>query len=312
MNIYLISSESFRLMQEEVNKITQNSTNIMIFDLLVNSLEDIINEAIYVSMFAEQKYLIVKNAEMFTSAKTSEAEIELLTKYLTNPVSLTTIIFETYNKLDMRKKITKLVNDKYKIINIPNLNRIDLTNKIRGYVTQNGYKIDTETINYIIEACYNNYDLIINELDKTFLYYDKDATFQLKDIENIISRSLVDNNFKFVEAVIKKDLVLAEKILNDLYTIKVEPINLLMLLAREYRLMFCVKNLTNQGSSKKAIAQKLHLQDWQVEKTYTNSLSYPEKDLLNYLAKIADLDYLIKSGQTDRFIALKLFLLDID
>ena len=86
MNIYLITSESFRLMEEEVKKIIKNSSNILTIDLLEATIEDVITEATYVSMFAEQKYIIVKNADFFGSGKIKEAEIELLEKYLENPV----------------------------------------------------------------------------------------------------------------------------------------------------------------------------------------------------------------------------------
>ena len=312
MNIYLITSESFRLMEEEVKKIIKNSSNILTIDLLEATIEDVITEATYVSMFAEQKYIIVKNADFFGSGKIKEAEIELLEKYLENPVSLTTIIFETYNKIDLRKKITKEINAKYKIINIPPMYRNDLIPKIRNYVMDNKYKIDTDTINYIIDACYNNYDLIISELNKIFLYYDENDKIILSDVKEMVSKSLVDNNFKFVEAVINKDFILALKILEDLYVLKVDPINLLMLLAREYRLMVSVLILNETGTNKFNIMKELNLQDWQLDKYVYYLVNYDKKTLYNYLKRLAELDIAIKSGNLDKYMALKIFLLEIE
>lgn len=312
MNIYLIAGESFRLVEEEINKIVKNSNNILTMDLITNSIQEVITEATYVSMFNEQKYIIVKNASFFSTEKGKESDIELLLKYLENPVSLTTIIFVTYSKIDSRKKITKIIDSKYKIINIGNLNRNDLIIKIRDYINQEKYKASTEVINYIIDCCYANYDLIITELNKIFLYYNKPGMIELEDVKNIVSRSLVDNNFKFVEAVINKNLILASKILDDLYILKVDPINLLMLLAREYRLMYSVYYMYSEGHSKNDIKKEFNIQDWQLDKLLRNASSYSMDTLLLNIKSIAEYDYLIKSGQMDKFMALKLFLLNIE
>lgn len=312
MQIYLIAGESFRLVEEEISKIVKDSNNILTMDLVNNTIDEVITEATYVSMFNDQKFIIVKNADFFSSGKGKESDIELLTKYLENPVALTTIIFVTYNKIDSRKKITKIVDSKYKVINVGNLNRNELINKLRDYIMREKYKASTEVINYIIDSCYSNYDLIIMELSKIFLYYSNPCMVNLEDVKNIVSHSLVDNNFKFVEAVINKNLILASKILEDLYVLKVDPINLLILLAREYRLMYGVYFMYSEGNSKDKIKKEFNLQDWQFDKLLKNASNYNMDTLLEYLRDIANYDYLIKSGQIDKFVALKMFLLKID
>ena len=128
----------------------------------------------------------------------------------------------------------------------------------------------------------------------------------------MVSKSLVDNNFKFVEAVINKDFILALKILEDLYVLKVDPINLLMLLAREYRLMVSVLILNETGTNKFNIMKELNLQDWQLDKYVYYLVNYDKKTLYNYLKRLAELDIAIKSGNLDKYMALKIFLLEIE
>ena len=281
-------------------------------DLMMVTLDDVITEATYISIFSEKKIIIVKNANFFGSSKENDVEIERLQAYMENPISLTTIIFTTYEKIDMRKKVTKSFKEKYKIISVNNISLDDMSNKIRAYVKKNGYSISTDAIQFIMNGCLNNYDLAYNELNKLFLFYNKPQEILLDDVKNIISRSLIDNNFKFVEAVIEKNMNKASKILEDLYSLKVDPIALLMLLAREYRLMYSVLILMSEGYRKLEVAKELGLQDWQVEKLLKTSAKYYKDDLADYIKQLAIIDFKIKSGNLDKFLALKTFLLKIN
>lgn len=310
--MYLIYGESFRLIDEEIKKITKDEPNVITMDLMVVTLDDVITEATYVSIFSERKVIIVKNANFFGSGKENESEIEKLQLYMENPIALTTIIFATYEKIDMRKKITKSFKEKYKIISVDNISLDDMVAKIRTYVKKNGYTINTDTIQFIMNSCLNNFDLVYNELNKLFLFYNKPQEILLEDVKQIVSRSFMDNNFKFVEAVIEKNMKKAIKILEDLYSLKVDPIALIMLLAREYRLMYSVIVLMSDGYRKSAVAKELGLQDWQVEKLSKTSARYYKDDLADYIKQLAKIDFEIKSGNSDKYLSLKTFLLNIE
>ena len=162
----------------------------------------------------------------------------------------------------------------------------------------------------MIESSQNNYDLIYNEIQKLFLYYEKTSTILLKDVKEIISKSIEDNNFKFIEAVVNKNLRKALYILEDLYKLKIDPIVLVRLLAREYRLMYQVKFLMSQGYYKKDIGKQLKMQEWQIDKLSRNSSIFYEEDLKSFIEKIAELDYKIVSGNDDKFLIFKTFLLE--
>ena len=307
--MYLLYGESFRLMEEEMEKIIKENPNRITIDLNTSTIKDVIAEATFVSMFQEQKYIVVRNADFFTSAKSKEEDIELLLKYMENPVSLSTIIFTTYHKVDARKKIYKEFSKKYKVKMVDITDKIELMNKIRDKVFQHKFKIESETIEYIENACQNKYDLIYNELEKIFLYYKEPQKIELSDVKQIVSRTLQDNNFKFVDAVIQKNMSVALTILEDLYTLKVDPIVLLNLLSREFHMMLSVTFLQRQGFPFANILSKLGLQDWQGKKYSKNASLYYEEDLKTYIKELGKIDYRIKSGLGNRFLELKNFLL---
>lgn len=316
--MYLIYGNSFHLIDEEINKIIKEETNIIKYDLNISSIEDIILEAMYTSMFQDKKVIIVKNSYIFNSSKTKKEDNEdndnlnILYDYMNKENPLTTLIFTTYENIDMRKKVTKEFKNKYKIIEVGKFKYpSDLNLKVRDLIYKNKYRATSEVINYIIKCCNSNYDLIYNEVEKLFMFYHEPTEIKLVDAKNITSSIMEDNNFKFVESVINKDINLSLNILEDLTINKTDPIALLMLLAREYRLMLSAKLMQESGYSKDYICKELTLVDWQVEKLLKNASKYYDDNLKDYLKKLSLIDYKVKSGQGDSELELKTFLLSL-
>lgn len=312
MHIYLITGDSIRLIDEEIKKIIKDNTNVETFDLNVIDLESLLEEASYLSLFEEKRFMIVKNATMFGTEKINEKNNELLLKYLDNPNDNTVLIFTYNGKSDSKKKIVKTIKEKYKLINIEKLNYNDLVEKIRLIVKKDGYTIDTDSINYLINNCLNNYDLIYNEIEKIKTYYSNPCKFNFEDIKQIVSKSIEDNNFKFIEAVISKDLKKSFKVLEDLALLKIEPITLINLLAREYRLMHMIKTLYGDNNNLNYISKELKLQNWQTEKMLKNSFSYTLEELEENLIILTECDIQLKSVYFDKYTLLKSYLLKLN
>ncbi len=314
-NIYLISSSSYRLMEEEINKIVKDK-NYETYDLNIDELDDVLEEAAYMSLFDEERIMLVKNANMFgTSKKKSEDEDTVSNKdkklldYLNNPNSNTKLIFTINGKANGTKKITKLIKEKYTYIEYADLKIKEIYERIDKLLKNKGFKLDRDTIYYIINSVQNNYDLAYNEVLKIDLYYGNNKNANRKDIENIVSHTIMDNNFKFVDSIIKKDVKNAFKYYDDLMILKVEPIMILSMLAKEYRNMLLVKKLMD-NSTKKDLMDITGLKfEFQIDNVINNSFSYREKDLEDLLVYLCDLDHDIKVGKTTNKIALQLFIL---
>lgn len=311
MKIYLINGESYLLVNEQVNEIVKDNKNITVFDLGINTIEDVLVEAGYFSMFQEEKYIIIRNANFFGSGKLKDNENELLLKYLENPNMSTTMIFICNEKIDSRKKVTKILKDKYKLITVPTLKYYEIENKVLDYFRKNGCKIDNETVKYIVQNGLNNYDMIMMEVEKIMLYYKNSDYIKYEDVVKIVAKSINTNNFLFVDAVVDNDLEKSLEYLNDLKIMKVEPTVLLALLARDFRIMLNVKKMQEQNIREYEMMNELGLQDWQLDKYIKKIFTYKVKELENILIKLANLDLDIKSGKVDKYMGLELFIIDI-
>lgn len=314
-NIYLISSSSFRLVDDEIKKIVGNN-NYTSYDFNNIELDEILEEAAYISLFLEKKYMVVRNASIFGSSKSKDKESkksskdsEKLLNYLEEPNPNTIIIFIINGKVDSKKKIVKIIKDKYNLIEIGELKPKEIITLSDKNLKKDGYKSDYDTLAYIVNCCHNNYDLVYNELAKIKLYYGSGKVVKFDDVTNIVSRNILDNNFKFIDAIVGKNIKEAFKYYDDFMIQKVEPIMILSMLAKEYRNILLVKKMINRYSKRELMQQLGINYDFQMDKLINNSYSYKEEKLEEILVYLCDLDYKIKSGKVSNKLGLQLFIL---
>lgn len=314
MNIYLISANSHRLITEEINKIVKDEEKF-VYNLNKSSLAEVLEDASYSFNIKNQKIIIASNADFFADVKLSDDETNNLLNYLEKPNPKTIIIFTTLKNPDSKKKIVKVIKEKYCLINKPSMDKKTLREEITRYLNNYGYQINYDEITYTLDNVLKDgnkysYDVICNELDKIMLYYETPCTINFKDLKNILSSNISSDNFAFVNYVINKKYKEASKTLKDLKVHKVEPLTLIILLAREYRLMYYIKKYSNKNYKMFEIANKMGMQEWQVNNLYNNSINYTEKELLGFIRKLANLDLDIKKGLIDKDSALKLFIFE--
>lgn len=301
--LYLLVSNSYHILDEEIKKIVKDE-KYEVINYLKTTLEDIIMEASYSDLFSNKKILVIKNATFFST----KIDTTALDKYLLN-INPNTILIFTCSNIDERLKIVKTFKDSYnyKINNI--LYQKDIVNKLIEIAKKNDYNLSIESAIYISKSSLDNYDIAYNNLEKIFLYYNKPCKINESDVINLVSVSLEENNFKFIESVINNDTENAFKILNDLKIKKIEPLSLFNLLAREYRLMLILKE-EYQKKSRSYIMKLLNIRDWQLEKLLKQASRYNKEYLEDKLIEICEYDYQIKSGKIDKFLALELLILN--
>lgn len=301
--IYLIVNNSYHIIDEEINKIVGNN-KYEVIDYLKSNLEDIVMEANYTDLFLSKKIMVIKNA-VFLSSK---SDTKVLDKYLENPNSNTDIIF-TCEEIDERLKIVKTIKDKFHYNIIKPLYQKDIISRLLDIAKKNGYILSIESATYISKSSLDNYDIAYNNLEKIFLYYGTPCQIKDEDVINLVSISLEENNFKFIDAVINKNINESFRILNDLKIKKIEPLSLFNLLAREYRLMLIVTE-EYRNKSRSELLSVLHLKDWQLDKVLKNASNYNVSKLEAKILDLAKYDYDIKTGKIDKWLALEMFILN--
>ncbi len=313
MKIYLITSDSYKLINSEVDKIIQDSLNVIKYDLRVDSLTDVINEANYFSLTNEHKYIIVKSANLFKGSKKEENEkeeslnndIKLLEKYITNPSEISTIIFTSLESPDKRRKVYKQLAEKGNIIEIPAFNKKDLTYKCMELLKKKGYTANYDVANYIVENSYVNYDIMISEINKINILCKK-GNIGISDIKNVISKSISVSVRNFINSLVNRDIQKSIKYSEYFETLKIEPIVILITLANELEIYYLLK----LGVNPKEIQIKYQKEDWKMREYLMNVDNYTLKEIKKIITNLNDYDYRLKSGLLDRELLVDLLILE--
>lgn len=311
MNYLLYGTEKFLIDKEIkniINKYKIDDINISRYDLEVNYIKDIIDEANTISLFSTNRLIIIDNAFIFSRTTKKVDNIELLEEYLKSENKETIIIFVDLNeKIDSVKKIVKLIKEKGKIIEF---NPLKNTNSIIKNMFDE-YKIESGVIELLIKRIGNNLEMLYQEVEKLKIYKIEDKFITKQDILDITTEIIDVDIFKFIDDIInknKKDAIVTYK---ELLKLNEEPIKIIALLASKFRLMYQASELTKKGYTEDQISEILGIHKYPVHLAIVAGYKYNPKILLKYLNDLADLDIGIKTGEKDNKLALELFILSL-
>lgn len=304
--VYLLYGTKEFGIEEEIKTLSKNidEMNISKYDLNNDMLSLALEDAKTMSLFGDKKIVIIDNANMFTGITSKDSE--KIEDYLNHINENTILIFVVHNdKLDSRKKITKLIKEKGKIKEFND--ELDSTNLVRRLFKD--YNIEYSTIKLLIDRVGNNPLILQNEINKIKIYKENDKRVTDEDILNLTVKLIEIDIFKLIDYIIKKDKEKAIELYYEMLKINEEPIKIIVILANQFRIMYQSKELLKKGYSEKDIASILKIHPYRVKLAIQNSRNYSSKTLLEYLNNLADIDIGIKTGKLNKDLALELFIL---
>lgn len=304
--VYLLYGTKDFQIEEEIKKLSKglDEMNINKYDLNNDLLSLAIEDAKTMSLFGDKKLVIIDNANMFTGSTSKDSEI--VEEYLNHINENTTLVLIVHNdKLDTRKKITKLINKVGKVIAFND--ELDMTNLVRRLLKD--YNIDYKTINLFLDRVGNNPLIIQNEINKIKIYKENDKTISDEDILNLTTKLIEIDIFKLIDYIVRKDKEKALELYYEMLKMNEEPIKIIVILANQFRIMYQSKELLKKGYSEKDIANILKIHPYRVKLAIQNSRNYTSEVLLKNLNNLADIDIGIKTGILNKDLALELFIL---
>lgn len=308
-NFYLIYGIDRSIVNNELNKVIKSLKvdDIVKYDMNNSTVLDVIEDASTVGLFSSNKIIILDDC-YFMSANKSIDNLEEMEAYIEKYNPNNYCIFISYtDKVDTRKKIYKLLKNNGKIIEQVNIDDNYLINYINDELKKEDYKM--EDITYFINKVGKNLYNAKNELDKLMMYKLDTKSITNSDIDKITIKSIEEEIFALTDAVILKNTSKALGLLEEFLKKDYEEIQIIMLLASQFRFLFQVKRLLNKGKSEIEIAKILEVNPYRVKFTVKKLYSYTEGMLLDYISKLAKIDHDIKLGLTNKRIALEMFII---
>ncbi|MDI9340713.1 MAG: DNA polymerase III subunit delta [Sediminibacterium sp.] len=177
-------------------------------------------------MMSEYQVVIVKEAqnlkELNKSAggdedgpKSSSGGAAQLLHYVNAPQSSTILVFcYKYKSIDKRSALAKAIQKHAVFLETARLYDNQLPDWITSFVTEKGYKIGPKASFLMAEFLGNDLSKIVNEIDKLVINIPAGSEISAELVQDNIGISKDYNVFELQDALAKKDIVKANRIIN--------------------------------------------------------------------------------------------------
>ena len=311
MNNYLLESLDSLSLQKEREKIIHSegfdSATISLYDMEESILDNALEDLDTYSFLSEKKVIIIHKIEVLKQDD-NKSQIDHLLKYLDNPNPNNLLIIDA-NKLNNTYKLTKELKKKCKY----QLVEYDDKSFIKSQLS--GYSIDTKAINLLCDYCLGDFSKITNECAKLREYKYDEKKITNKDIEDLVERKLGDSRdltFAFTKSLAERNKKDALIKFRESLDYNLEPISLIGLLASQIRIIYQVKIFSKEHYSDKEIQEMLEEKTtYRIKKTRELIHYYTEKELLQLMQQLHDMDFKLKTSDVDGIHLIEMFILNL-
>ena len=198
-----------------------------------------------------------------------------------------------------------------KVRSFPILKDDRLRQWIKREVAGQGASISAEAVDLLAKLVGGNLWIMTNEVAKLALFASG-RRIELDDIKAIVSLAQETSVFAMVDAILDFRVGVAEQLLEQLLERGASPAYLLVMLARQVRMIVQARELRRQRKAEVAIQDKLGLtSEFALRKTLDQAQRYPMERLKEVYNKLLETDLAIKTGKYDGELALNLLIADL-
>lgn len=312
--IKVLLGETSKLMNKKIEEYTSSSIderddfNYCVFDFEINPLDEILDCLSSPSFSSPKKVVICKNPFFFSSKKVKTQftnDYKKLEAYVENENEDSTfLIILPPRYVDKRNKYYNYFLKKGYIENLTLEKVEDLRKYALKLIDEYNLHITNDAFELFISRM-TGVALLETEIEKLTLC---DKEILIDDVKALTSIPFEDDIFELSKALLEKNHSRIMKIYNDLKLQKVQPVQMIVTLASQFRLILQAGILDNKGMSQAEIASYLNIHPYRIKIALETLYKYNIWDIEDSLIELANLDREIKNGTKDRFIDFEIFL----
>jgi DNA polymerase III subunit delta len=186
---------------------SEASFNLTIFYGRDANWADVVNACRRYPMFAERQVVLLKEAQQMK-------DIEKLESYIDNPLTSTVFVVSYKDKkVDARTKFAKLLKQKGEMVTTKKMYDNQLPQWANDMVEQHGLSISQKALALLVDHIGNDLNRIENEIEKLAVNLGSRKNITEDDIEKYIGVSKEFNVFELQDALAKKNLPKAIRII---------------------------------------------------------------------------------------------------
>ncbi len=321
-SLYLFYGKESFLLNETIRKLLteaisedEREFNYSVYDMEETNIETAVEDGETMPFLGERRMVVVKNPYFLTSEKKKEKvehNLKKLEQYVENPAPFTVFVFLLpHEKIDERKKLTKQIKKAATVVEMNSFSEEETVKWIKEKAEAENVAMEKEAIDELMEKTSGNLMIIDKEMEKLCAYVGSGNELTTEIVKQLVARSLEQNVFDLIDAVVKKKTEEAFKIFYDLLKINEEPIKILSLLTQQFRLLYQVKQLSKSGYGQDRMASSLKVHPFRIKLALKQEKQFSASELQSIIKALAETDFEIKTGKKDRQLALEFLLLKL-
>ncbi|MBQ1849690.1 MAG: DNA polymerase III subunit delta [Lachnospiraceae bacterium] len=306
-NVYLLYGEERYLKKQYTEKLKNalagdDTMNVHFYEGKDVPVPEIIDLAETMPFLAPRRVIFLSDTGLFKSGG------EQLADYLAQPNETTYFVF-TESDVDKRSKLYKTVSTKGCAVEFGTQDENTLKRWVASLLAKEGKKIKESTVILFLSKTGTDMNNIQTELEKLISYCLDKEVITDEDVEAICTTRLQDRIFDMIEAVARRQSTTALKLYYDLLALKVTPLQILAMLARQFNLLLQAKELKKRGVADKEIASKIGVPPFVVGKYLSQAKSYKSSELRVALEQCVQADQDFKTGLINDKMAVEMIIL---
>jgi DNA polymerase-3 subunit delta len=262
------------------------------------------------SLFSKKKLVILRDAIQELRAAEQERFVAYLKEHKV-PESTTLVIVSleplppaTKNKLVAYLSKSKMIKKVEVKVPVGKKGIDELIERAKKL----GAAVSVPVARELQERVGDDYDRLLNELEKLSLFAAsrKDKKITDQDVRETVSATLENDIFKTIGALGERNLPKALSLLHRHLEQGAHPLYLLTMMRYQFRTLALVKDVAQESSDPRAIAEKTKLSFYVVKKTLGQLDNFRQRNPQHIFRRLVDADEAIKTGRIDGDVALDL------
>ena len=304
---YLLYGEEAYLKKQYKDKLTKamlpesDTVNYAYYEGKGTNPAELIDLAETMPFFADRRLIVVENSGFFKNATPELAD------YIKNMPGTACFIF-VESEVDKRGKMYKAVKDKGRAVEMGRQDEKTLLYWLAGMVKKEGKQIKESTARYLVAKTGTDMENLEKEMEKLFSYTLGQTEITVQDVDEICTTQVTNKIFDMVEAVAAKQQKQALDYYYDLLALKEPPMRILYLLARQFKLLMEVKDLSGRGYDKPQIAKTAGLHPFVAGKYIKQCRSFSKEELRSIMEEAANTEEMVKTGRLNDRMSVELFI----
>ena len=314
-SIYLFYGEETYLLENAVKKIKKIFGDLILginyIQINETNVNGLISDIETPAFGYDKKLIIVKNSNILKKEKKSntksntdlQKKISEYIKENIKTIDQTTVLIFIEEEL-IKCDLTNTIQELGEVCNFERLKPIELKKRLKTICNMYQVNIDENTLQYFIETCGTNMQVLINEIRKLIEYEGKNGAIKKEDIDKLSIKELESRIFDLTDNLGKRDITKVLEMLKELLYNK-EPIQkILVTLYNHLKKLYFVKIAI---ANNKDVDTSLNLKPNQmflVNKYKMQTQKFSEQELRKIIQQLEDLDYQYKIGLIDLNIGL--------